>query len=549
MDNLSFLGASNIIKSARFKESRTLILLSSSSIFQLEIYLKAQSALLEIDLEIKNIPFGALKQHIITNDGDSNDNSILLSPWDFCPSLDWRTGFPSRTLTLSEISKEVESFKNLLSQNKYASVFYLPANVPPVTRKHEDQVNIELMLNNAVNDLGAIVLEDNYFCLNSFLASGCPIGGTSLAEVAKKISSQFFNNQEDSKKIIVTDLDNTLWSGILGEDGIDVVKAASEGKGFLHFIYQSYLKNLKESGVLLSICSKNDKDLVEKVFIEKDFILNIEDFVCIQASYNAKSLQIKELAKSLNLGLESFVFIDDNPVEIHEVQSSIPEATCILFSANTLEFIEMFNSLTSLFPISNITQEDMDRTKLYRSMKESVEVIDGGSNDMTLFLKSLEMKVQFFNRSTGNNDRAIQLINKTNQFNLNGERVDVKEVDAIINNGGSLFSASLSDINGEYGEVISILIDKDNEIKSFVMSCRVFQRKLEFIFLSILLSSNFDTMKMRPVETDRNSAMKIFLTDVFGQKFTKDLILNKEYIDKACPNLDKIFLSNNIKVF
>ena len=137
-------------------------------------------------------------------------------------------------------------------------------------------------------------------------------------------------------------------------------------------------------------------------------------------------MQIKELAKALNLGLESFVFIDDNPVEISEVKNALPEVTCIPFSSSKENFVDLFNKLSSLFPNSNPTEEDRNRTKLYRSMKKSIEVIEGKSSDLSSFLQSLKMKVLFSNKTINNHERAIQLINKTNQFNLNGIRRNIE---------------------------------------------------------------------------------------------------------------------------
>ena len=497
-------------------------------------------------MSLESIPFGTLKQHIIVNQEDNEKSILILTPSDFSPALDWRTGFPERTLLINEVIDEIEDFKNLVKKRNFFKIFFLQSTIPPLFEKNHSQLKIELYIKQAANDLNASILEDKYFCLDSYLASGCAIGGADLSAVANHISASFFQVKEETKKMIITDLDNTLWNGILGEDGVDSIKASSEGRGFHHFIYQTFLKKLKESGTLLSICSKNDKDLVIKAFKENNFILDLDDFVSIQASYNPKSLQIKELAKALNLGLESFVFIDDNPVEISEVHNALPEVTCILFSSNKEKFFDLFNELSSLFPNSNPTEEDRNRTKFYRSMKKSVEVIEGKSSDLSSFLQSLEMKVLFSNKTINNHERAIQLINKTNQFNLNGIRRNIEEVNEIIRKGGFLFTASLSDINGEHGEIISLLIDRDNEVKSFVMSCRVFQRKIEFLFLSVLLDTYFKEIKLNYIETDRNSPIKMFLENIYDDDLSKVIHVTKPDLDKINPNLDKIFSKENI---
>ena len=321
-----------------------------------------------------------------------------------------------------------------------------------------------------------------------------------------------------------------------------------EGKGFHHFIFQTYLKKLKEAGTLLSICSKNDEDLVRKAFASNDFVLSIDDFISIQASYNPKSLQIKELAKTLNLGLESFVFIDDNPVEINEVQGSLAQVKCILFSLESSKYLNMYQQLASMFINNNPTEEDINRTKFYQSMKKTIDVIEGQSSDLSSFLKSLQMNIIFSKKTINDSDRAIQLINKTNQFNLNGIRRKPSEIHSIIQNKGFLFTAALSDINGEHGEILSLLINNDNEVVSFVMSCRVFQRKIEYFFLSILLEKYFGEIKFKYIETERNSPVKLFFNSLKKTNQSKEITLAKSDIDQAEPNLYDIFNSDDVTI-
>ena len=546
--NISFLDASRIIKEAQFTESRTLKLLCSFNLIQIEIYLIAEAAIHSVNLKLETIPFGTLNQHIITNQDNNDDSILILAPSDFSPVLDWRTGFPERALSIEQIIEEIEDFKNLIKKSNYSKIFFLPMTIPSLFQHSQDQLSIELNIKKAANDLNALILKDEYFCLDSFLSSGCPIGGRNLSNFAGHVSNGLLQKQEESKKMIITDLDNTLWNGILGEDGLEGVKANPDGKGFHHFIYQTYLKRLKESGTLLSICSKNDKDLVLQAFENNKFVLDLEDFVSLQVSYNPKSLQIKELAQALNLGLESFVFIDDNPLEINEVQNALPEVTCILFTTNKENFVNIFKHLSSLFPNLNPTEEDRNRTKLYKSMKQSIEVIEGQSSDVSSFLQSLEMKILLSKKTIKNNKRAVQLINKTNQFNLNGIRRDIEEVNTMLDNGGSLFTASLSDINGEHGEILSLLVDNNNKVKSFVMSCRVFQRKIEFLFLSVLLESFFDKIELNYIETNRNSPMKMFLKTFYEDGFPENIHFTKTDMDKMSLNLDKIYSKENIKV-
>ena len=547
-NNLSFLDAAKILREIEHKEIKNLKLLTSFNTKPLEIYLEAYARTKFIDLKIETIPFGTLRQHIINNSDSDKNRLLVLTPADFSAKLDWRTGFPQETTVVDEIKNEVEDFGYLLKKNNYKSIFLLPTTLPPLFEKTQELLSIELLIRDISNNLNAQILSDTYFSLDSYLISGCPVAGKDLSVTAYNLSRNIFVNKIDKKNIIVTDLDNTLWNGILGEDGVSGITALPEGKGFHHFIYQTYLKKLKESGVLLSICSKNDEDLVERAFKTCDFVLGLDDFVSVHASYNPKSLQIKELANTLNLGLESFVFIDDNPVEISEVKNSLPLVTCILFEPDSNKYINMYSELSPMFMNPNPTKEDRNKTKLYRSMQKSVEIVEGKSSDVSMFLHSLKMNVVFSKKNINDNQRAIQLINKTNQFNLNGIRKEPEEVKAIMEDGGHLFTASLSDINGDHGEILSLLIDKNNEVQSFVLSCRVFQRKVEYIFLTILLEKYFDKIKLNYIKTNRNAPIKIFLDSFKNKDLTKDIYLSKSDIDAAELNLFKIFSKESITI-
>lgn len=240
----------------------------------------------------------------------------------------------------------------------------------------------------------------------------------------------------------------------------------------------------------------------------------MEDFISIHASYQSKSLQIRDLAKSLNLGFEHFVFIDDNPIEIFEVASALPELICIQFPEAVSNYPEFLHKIRSLFSISEVTNEDRLRTDLYRSRELSQNIIFGKERDLSSFLKSLDMRLNINNRSQDNKTRAVQLINKTNQFNMNGIRLTSEEVNRIIEADGKIYSADLLDINGNHGEIIALLLDGNGVIISFVMSCRVFQRKTEYAFLGALLKEGLDKVTFHYKKSDRNEPFRKFVCDL-----------------------------------
>src|SRR5262249_7748607 len=154
---------------------------------------------------------------------------------------------------------------------------------------------------------------------------------------------------------------------------------------------------------------------------------------------------IREIARQLNLGLDAFVFVDDNPIELEEVSSALPDVRVIRFPSSDDRMPELFDALCQLFPRTVVTTEDADRTNMYRRRLDGMVPDTSEGADLTAFLRGLEMSLVINDRSRGDRARAVQLINKTNQFNLNGRRVTDEEVGAVLADGGRLYTASLSD--------------------------------------------------------------------------------------------------------
>lgn len=511
---LSFLEATKILRGVQ-SEQKEISVLASGSLTQLEIYLKAEAALRGIHLRIETLPFGLLRQHLMRRSSSSGLELLLLCPWDFLGALDWRTGGPLKGVEHSQSLAEILDVAEQIGAHSFDAIFYLPAPMLPAVRSINSLKCLELEIEMVVRDLGAEVLPREAFSLDSYLANGCPLSGQSLGETARMMATNLFDPAPETKKIIITDLDHTLWHGILGEDGLGGITADPEGCGYIHFLYQSMLKRLKDIGVLIAVVSKNDEDLVEEAFSSNKFTLGKDDFVSVHASYQPKSLQIQELAKRLNLGLEHFVFIDDNPLEIQEVGQSLPAVTCIQFPKEASGLRLLMETLHRLFPGHAITAEDAKRTDFYRQMARSVGPVLGGSHNITAFLRSLAMKMTIHDRSTGDRTRAVQLINKTNQFNINGVRRSDEEIAALLAQGARLYTAELSDVNGNHGEVLTILIDSQGVVLSYVMSCRVFQRRAEFAFLGGLTTLGHAQLEIKYTKTERNEPVRLFILELF----------------------------------
>ena len=539
--NMSFLAASRLIKSGQDLPSKNINVNSSCILHQLNLYIKAYGAKYGFNVNIDEPDFGTLRQSLYQEDNSGLD-VLILFPWDFLGCLDWRTGIQTRPIDLDSALKEIDDFYDLVSSRHVEKLFYLEADLPPVCSLSSDLHILQNYISLLAGKLNCEMLESGNFCLKTYLSNGCPFSSNSLSSAGQKIADAIFSPVSTAKKVIVTDLDFTFWHGVLGEDGPTGIKFLPDGSGFIHFIYQTFLQRLKECGVLLCISSKNDADLVVEAFAQNQFGVEYDDFVSIRASYQAKSTEIARMASELNLGLADFVFIDDNPVEIEEVKQALPAITCVQFPTETRHFAGAIRQIYDLFQIENVTAEDRNRTSLYKRMKRSNAESSRTETNIDEFLLSLDMRIELFERTAADNDRAVQLINKTNQFNANGERISKEKCDAMLENGYRLITAKLEDKNGDHGEIIVILLDENNSVVSFVMSCRVFQRQVEFVFLLVVLRSfGIAFLSIPYIKTDRNEPFRLFFSKLSGSasiehcKVTPDLILNR------VPHVERLF--------
>jgi FkbH-like protein len=394
-----------------------------------------------------------------------------------------------------------------------------------------------------VIEYNSTILPYSAFSLSNYFLHGCAITGTSYWEIAGLVIDALQGSSETAlRKVLVTDCDGVLWDGIVAEDGIEALRFHPEGSGFRHFVYQTYLKRLKENGVLLAAVSRNCLEDVNAALALPGQTLTSDDFVSIDASYKAKSLHIQNLASQLNLGLDSIVFIDDNPVEIAEVNSSLAQVTCLPFPKNENELSNFLDRLSRLFARSTITDEDRQRTELYRL--HGITKTDGAGGDTHSFLSGLGMQLKIREVGSDNWGRPLQLINKTNQFNLNGRRLQESELSESLNKGWRLFAARLTDRTGDHGEILACLINTEGIVEALVLSCRVFQRNVEHVFFS-WLGDQPDLLKgLRFIATPRNEPLRDFFTDASFNLVNGVIIFdNKKFCETHARKLNTIELN------
>lgn len=511
---MNFLQAHKVVKEFKGGDSLHFLLAMSGLFAKLDIFLQAAAARQGYQACFHALPFNTLQQEILSMPVKNEKVVFLLFPWDLLLAADWRSGFSERVLSEESAYEQIQVVVSHLMKHSGARFLYIPAPIPPLFSDVMANHNIENWLLSMVRSLGAKILSSDVFSMGSYLDNGSPFSGSQLGYVAEEVISQITNIKKESCKVLVTDLDNVMWHGVIGEDGINGIHFESQGVGYRFFIYQTFLLKLKREGAILVAVSRNDEDLALKPFREMEMLVTEDDFVTIIASYNAKSAQIAELAKELNLGLDSFVFVDDNPIELAEVSNQLAAVNCVMFPSSDEDMPGFFSEISQCFNRAYVTEEDKVRTEMYRRRLKGLMPSDIDGADLSVFLRQLKMTLMIHDRSHGDRTRAVQLINKTNQFNLNGVRMSNEQVDDILSSGGRLFTASLSDQHGSHGEILACLVSQNGDIRSLVLSCRVFQRRVEYAFIVWLISTSPNSSLLMDFnETERNEPFRKLLNE------------------------------------
>lgn len=285
------------------------------------------------------------------------------------------------------------------------------------------------------------------------------------------------------RKCLVLDLDNTLWGGVIGDDGVDGIRLDPNdpvGEAFLAF--QRYVLTLKERGVLLAICSKNDPLLARGAFERHpDMVLQLDDIAAFFANWDDKATNLRRIAKQLNIGLDSLVFFDDNPAERALVSQFAPEVLVVNVPEDPALFIRALD-MSLAFEWPQLTDEDVSRSDSYVNDNKRQQ-LESSADDYEDYLRSLEMRASIEPTSAVAMARVCQLINKTNQFNLRTKRYSEDALAQMVNSADhGLMHVRLVDRFSNYGIIASVVLRYAGDvafIENWVMSCRVFKRGIE----------------------------------------------------------------------
>jgi FkbH-like protein len=321
------------------------------------------------------------------------------------------------------------------------------------------------------------------FDLRTEISQGFPYKTFHASVVGELLAELICRNEP--KKGLITDLDDTLWAGILGEVGVEGIRWHLEQHAQLHGIYQQFLASLASAGILVAAASKNDATLVDQAFERDDLLLSKTSVFPIEAHWRRKSESVQHILKKWNVLAESVVFIDDSPMEVAEVQGAFPEMECLVFPKDDYPaFWGMLSHLRNRFAKTAISEEDSLRLQSIRNSGAFQEPEGGERNSLDDFLQQAEGRLTFAFGKPVEDVRAFELINKTNQFNLNGKRYDEAAWSKFLKDSRTcLVTVSYEDKFGKLGRIavlIGRLAEKKFVVESWVMSCRAFSRRIEF---------------------------------------------------------------------
>ena len=338
--------------------------------------------------------------------------------------------------------------------------------------------------------------------------------------VAKSVSDIIKSLYGKNKKVLSLDLDNTLWGGVIGDDGVEGIAIGQElPEGQAYYDFQLYCKKLKDLGVVLTVNSKNDEENALAGINHPDGVLNDKDFVSIKANWNPKSENLTETAEELDLGIDSFVFIDDNPAEQEIVRQQLPMVT-VPAVQSVDDFIQPIDS-SGFFETTVISEEDKNKTELYRENVKRVELQKRFLN-YEEYLSSLNMHATILPFDKMHIQRIAQLTNKSNQFNLTTKRCSEKDIEEMAESKDWVtLYLSLSDKFGDNG-VVSVVSGKKREkelsIELWLMSCRVLKRNVEGAMMNELVrickENGIDTIIGHYYPTKKNGMVKDFYHDM-----------------------------------
>lgn len=415
---------------------------------------------------------------------------------------------------------------NLERQTVYSRTSFLNLLNTKIAESKPDMVSIvDLDL------LSNYVGKYNWFDYQAYFLNKAGFRLDYLPKAAGAYADIILLQQGKIRKCLVLDLDNTIWGGIVGDLGWDgIMLDPNEATGEAYRYFQQYVLALKERGVILAVCSKNEEDIAKEAFEKNPYmILHMDDIACFVANWHDKATNIKHIAEELNIGLDSIVFFDDNPAEREIVASCLPEVEVIAVPDDPALYVSALDS-SNPFQWLELTKEDIARNNSYIENRKR-SVMSEQFVDYNAYLKALEMYGKVVVIDEKRIARFTQLLNKSNQFNLRTERYTEGEIRAMLDDPRySLLGFELKDKFSDYGIISCVIIEWQNKkcfLRSWVMSCRVLKRGVELMLFEKIcqLAKEKGVMQIdgEYLPTKKNKLVAAFLDSLgFASTAVKD---------------------------
>ena len=390
-----------------------------------------------------------------------------------------------------------------------------------------------------------------------------PFSNNFFKQVISDLSNLYGSIKGLSKKLLILDLDDTLWGGIVGEVGWKNLRIGGHdhlGEAFRDF--QIQIKSLKNQGIILALASKNDEvTAIKAINNHPEMILSMEDFVTHRINWEDKAKNIIDIVNELNLGLQSVVFLDDSPFERARVQEALPEVLVPELPKDPTDY-NTFLSKLRCFDKTHVTDEDKSRSNLYKSESKRIK-LKQQLKSLSDWIKTLNLTIVIEDIKNENTPRAVQLFNKTNQMNLSTRRLSEQEFNHWVKvDSNNLWTIRAADKFGDYGIIGILSISTKNNIATlvdFILSCRVVGRYIEETMIEFLKEfcqeNNVNKIKGKYKKTDKNSLCYNFLNKlqlIDNNQYSFEFPSNKKKLNllnitvKKPPYKEKINVSKNI---
>ena len=420
------------------------------------------------------------------------------------------------------------TFKNLFdSKNLIDNLSYIYFNF--LLKIYRIRKNFDNLIFVDIDDNLALEGFINNFDFRNWYAASCRLSYNGMKNLIKVIEDLTLKLKHSPCKVLVLDCDNTLWGGVVAEDGVESINYGEDGIGKIYYDFQKEIRKLKKNGILLALSSKNNEVDVIEAFKKRKMLLKLDDFISIQINWQDKYKSILKISKDLNLSLEDIAFWDDNPLERSQMKKMLREVQTIDVPSE-LYLWPKFIKKNNLFSKFTISLEDKEKHQQYKIRSSFLKDLDYSKNK-TNHLKTIKLNPKKILIDDSNLARAEQLTLKTNQFNLTTKRYSKSEISLLNKDiNFNIFLVHLNDIYGDHGIVAMVVLKKVNSeivlIDSFLMSCRVLGRYLDYWIMheiyKIAKKKKFKYIIGNYIETKKNILTKDFYKKFNFSKFQYD---------------------------